>query len=102
MRHFYALATREHAVSLSYAFVKKALQGNYTHFFGPGGVLEQEDSEAWMQQYGDVRDVKVVTLIDEYARLREKSAMLLFDLTPEEWLRTGDTYVRNADLRRLD
>ncbi|MBW2419701.1 MAG: Rieske 2Fe-2S domain-containing protein [Deltaproteobacteria bacterium] len=32
-------------------FVKKALQGNYTNFFGPGGLLEQEDSEAWMQQY---------------------------------------------------
>ena len=23
---------------------------NYTFFFGPGGMLEQEDSEAWSQQ----------------------------------------------------
>ena len=31
--------------------IKKKLQQNYTFFFGPGGVLEQEDSEAWSQQY---------------------------------------------------
>lgn len=31
--------------------VKKALRTNYSSFFGPGGILEQEDSEAWMQQY---------------------------------------------------
>ncbi len=31
--------------------VKKVLRTNYTSFFGPGGLLEQEDSEAWSQQY---------------------------------------------------
>jgi hypothetical protein len=29
---------------------KKVLRCNHTSFFGPGGILEQEDSEAWMQQ----------------------------------------------------
>jgi phenylpropionate dioxygenase-like ring-hydroxylating dioxygenase large terminal subunit len=31
--------------------IKKKLRENYTFFFGPGGVLEQEDSEAWSQQH---------------------------------------------------
>ncbi len=31
--------------------VKKVLRSNHTSFFGPGGIVEQEDSEAWMQQY---------------------------------------------------
>lgn len=31
--------------------VKAILQGNYTMMFGPGGLLEQEDSDAWMAQY---------------------------------------------------
>lgn len=31
--------------------IKKVLRGNHTSFFGPGGILEQEDSEAWMQQF---------------------------------------------------
>jgi phenylpropionate dioxygenase-like ring-hydroxylating dioxygenase large terminal subunit len=31
--------------------LKKILRGNHTSFFGPGGILEQEDSEAWTQQY---------------------------------------------------
>jgi len=31
--------------------VKRVLRTNYTSFFGPGGLLEQEDSEAWSQQY---------------------------------------------------
>jgi hypothetical protein len=31
--------------------IKKVLRTNYSSFFGPGGILEQEDSEAWMQQY---------------------------------------------------
>jgi phenylpropionate dioxygenase-like ring-hydroxylating dioxygenase large terminal subunit len=31
--------------------IKKKLQQNYTFFFGPGGVLEQEDAEAWSEQY---------------------------------------------------
>lgn len=31
--------------------IKKVLRGNHTAFFGPGGIVEQEDSEAWMQQF---------------------------------------------------
>ncbi|MDG2303246.1 MAG: SRPBCC family protein [Candidatus Binatia bacterium] len=31
--------------------VKKALRGNHTALFGPGGIIEQEDSEAWSQQF---------------------------------------------------
>lgn len=31
--------------------IKRKLRDNYTFFFGPGGVLEQEDSEAWSEQY---------------------------------------------------
>jgi phenylpropionate dioxygenase-like ring-hydroxylating dioxygenase large terminal subunit len=31
--------------------VKKVLRGNHTSLFGPGGILEQEDSEAWSQQH---------------------------------------------------
>jgi nitrite reductase/ring-hydroxylating ferredoxin subunit len=31
--------------------VKKILRGNHTAFFGPGGIVEQEDAEAWMQQH---------------------------------------------------
>jgi phenylpropionate dioxygenase-like ring-hydroxylating dioxygenase large terminal subunit len=31
--------------------IKNKLQKNYNFFFGPGGFLEQEDSEAWTQQY---------------------------------------------------
>ncbi|NRA41846.1 MAG: aromatic ring-hydroxylating dioxygenase subunit alpha, partial [Pseudomonadales bacterium] len=31
--------------------IKLKLQKNYTFLFGPGGLLEQEDSEAWSQQY---------------------------------------------------
>lgn len=30
--------------------IKEKLRVNYTFFFGAGGVLEQEDSEAWSQQ----------------------------------------------------
>lgn len=30
---------------------KKILRGNHTAFFGSGGILEQEDSEAWVQQF---------------------------------------------------
>ncbi len=30
--------------------VKQLLRTNFTHMFGPGGLLEQEDSESWMQQ----------------------------------------------------
>lgn len=31
--------------------LKRKLRANHTSFFGPGGILEQEDSEAWMQQF---------------------------------------------------
>lgn len=31
--------------------VKKVLRTNYSSFFGPGGMLEQEDSEVWVQQH---------------------------------------------------
>lgn len=31
--------------------VKKILRSNYSSFFGPGGLLEQEDAETWMQQF---------------------------------------------------
>ena len=31
--------------------LKRLMRGNYSSFFGPGGILEQEDSESWMQQY---------------------------------------------------
>lgn len=31
--------------------LKKLLRTNYTSFFGPGGMVEQEDSESWMQQF---------------------------------------------------
>ncbi len=30
--------------------VRQLLRSNYTFMFGPGGILEQEDSEAWRQQ----------------------------------------------------
>jgi len=30
---------------------RQLLRNNYNFFFGPGGVLEQEDSDAWTQQY---------------------------------------------------
>jgi phenylpropionate dioxygenase-like ring-hydroxylating dioxygenase large terminal subunit len=30
--------------------IKQKLRMNYTLFFGPGGLLEQEDAEAWSQQ----------------------------------------------------
>lgn len=31
--------------------IKQILRTNYSSFFGPGGLLEQEDSEVWMQQF---------------------------------------------------
>ena len=31
--------------------VKKILRTNYSSFFGPAGILEQEDSEVWVQQF---------------------------------------------------
>lgn len=47
------------------------------------------DQDAWMRVHGAVNDRKAVALIDEFARLREKSAILLFDLSLEQWLRRG-------------
>lgn len=31
--------------------IKQVLRTNYSSFFGPGGILEQEDSEVWTQQF---------------------------------------------------
>jgi hypothetical protein len=31
--------------------IKKILRTNYSSFFGPAGILEQEDSEVWAQQF---------------------------------------------------
>lgn len=31
--------------------IKIALRNNYNYFFGPAGLLEQEDSDAWQQQW---------------------------------------------------
>lgn len=31
--------------------IKQVLRTNYSSFFGPGGILEQEDSEVWAQQF---------------------------------------------------
>lgn len=31
--------------------IKRILRTNYSSFFGPGGMLEQEDSEVWVQQF---------------------------------------------------
>ena len=31
--------------------IKQILRTNYSSFFGPGGMIEQEDSEAWTQQF---------------------------------------------------
>ncbi len=31
--------------------IKKILRTNYSSFFGPAGILEQEDSEVWVQQF---------------------------------------------------
>lgn len=31
--------------------IKRALRTNYSSFFGPAGILEQEDSEVWTQQF---------------------------------------------------
>jgi uncharacterized damage-inducible protein DinB len=47
------------------------------------------DEDQWMRVHGQVHDRKPVSLIDEFARLREKAVVILFDLSVEEWLRTG-------------
>lgn len=51
--------------------------------------LARYDQNLWMKQYGDVYNRKAVSLLDEYARLREKTAVLLFDLDLASWHRTG-------------
>ena len=52
-------------------------------------LLPAFDAEQWMVYHGIVQDRKAVVLLDEFARLREKSVILLFDLSQEDWLRTG-------------
>jgi hypothetical protein len=47
------------------------------------------DQDLWMKHHGDVRNVRAVQLLDEWARLREKIALTLFDLSLEQWARTG-------------
>ena len=47
------------------------------------------DQDAWMRMHGSVSERKAVELIDELARLREKSVSILFDLSVEQWQRTG-------------
>ena len=32
-------------------YIKKILRTNYSSFFGPAGILEQEDAEVWTQQF---------------------------------------------------
>jgi hypothetical protein len=59
-------------------------------------LLPDWDQDGWMKQHGDVRGASPVQLIDEWARLREKVALTLFDLTPEQWVRTGRHEVRGS------
>lgn len=47
------------------------------------------DQDEWMKKFGDVRGSITVVLLDEYARLREKVSIMLFDLEPAQWLRPG-------------
>jgi uncharacterized damage-inducible protein DinB len=51
--------------------------------------LPAYDQDLWMKQHGEVHNRKPISLMDEYARLREKSVVLLFDLELEDWMRTG-------------
>lgn len=51
--------------------------------------LPAYDQDAWMRMHGSVNDRMAVQLIDEFARLREKSSILLFDLSLDQWLRRG-------------
>lgn len=57
-------------------------------------LLPHWDENTWMKQHGDVQSTRAVQLIDEWARLREKIAVTLFDLSPGEWARTGRHEVR--------
>ena len=58
--------------------------------------LARYDQDLWMKQYGDVYNRKAVSLLDEYARLREKTAVLLFDLDLASWHRTGQHEERGS------
>ena len=51
--------------------------------------LPAYDQDLWMQQHGDVHDRMAVVLLNEFALLREKVAVMLFDLEVEQWIRTG-------------
>jgi uncharacterized damage-inducible protein DinB len=58
--------------------------------------LARYDQDLWMKQYGDVYNRKAVSLLDELARLREKTAVLLFDLDLAGWHRTGQHEERGS------
>lgn len=58
--------------------------------------LARFDQDLWMKQYGDVHNRKAVSLLDEFARLREKSMVLLFDLELSGWHRTGQHEERGS------
>lgn len=58
--------------------------------------LARFDQDLWMKQYSDVYNRKAVSLLDEYARLREKTAVLLFDLDLAAWHRTGQHEERGS------
>jgi hypothetical protein len=51
--------------------------------------LPAYDQDAWMAIHGSVIEIRPVQLIDEFARLREKSSILLFDLSADQWKRSG-------------
>ena len=59
-------------------------------------ILPAWDQNLWMRQYGDVNHLRSVILLDEWARLREKVAVLLFDLGLDQWQRTGRHEVRGT------
>jgi hypothetical protein len=52
------------------------------------------DQDLWMKHHGHVNHLRAVLLLDEWARLREKIAVTLFDLDVEAWRRTGRHEVR--------
>lgn len=58
--------------------------------------LARYDQDLWMKQYGDVYNRKAVSLLDEFARLREKTSVLLFDLDLAGWHRTGQHEERGS------
>ena len=50
--------------------------------------LAAYDQDRWMQMHAETGR-KAVVLLDEFARIREKSVVMLFDLGPGEWERRG-------------